>query len=175
MVAFISGLLIHPCCFYKDSHGDLIGRMKNNTPSSEYPLADLCALADLPIRTARYYIQIGLVDKPTGSTRAAVYGPKQLEQLLLIKKWTAAGVSLERIRELLHGAEAPVPPKAFVAGAVTVRSHLTVAEGIEVVIEPGRAGLSPEQVRRFTRAVMAAFDEIRGDAPAHSSQEDPQP
>ena len=170
MVAFISGLLTHPYCFYKDSHGDLIGRMKNDTPSSDYPLADLCALADLPIRTARYYIQIGLVDKPTGSTRAAVYGPKQLEQLLLIKKWTAAGVSLERIRELLHGAEAPVPPRAFVAGAVSVRSHLAVADGVDVVIEPGRAGLSPEQVRRFTRAVMTAFDEIRGDAFAHSSQ-----
>ena len=31
-----------------------------------------------------------------------------------------------------------------------------VAEGIEVVIDPGLAGLSPEQVRHFTRAVMAA-------------------
>jgi len=164
MVAFISGLLRHPSCFYKDSDGDLIGCMKNDTPSSDYPLAELCALADLPLRTARYYIQIGLVDKPTGSTRAAVYGPKQLEQLLLIKKWTAAGVSLERIRELLHGAEAPVPPRPFVAGAVEVRSHLTVAEGIEVVIESGRAGLSPEQVRRFTRAVMAAFESIKNDA-----------
>ena len=164
MIGLMISLLIHKNCFYKDSSSDLMSCMKTATPSSDYLLADLCALADLPIRTARYYIQIGLVDKPTGSTRAAVYGPKQLEQLLLIKKWTAAGVSLERIRELLHGAEAPVPPKAFVAGAVTVRSHLTVADGIEVVIEPGRAGLSPEQVRRFTRAVMAAFESIKNDA-----------
>lgn len=153
--------------------------MKNDIPSSDYPLAELCALADLPIRTARYYIQIGLVDKPSGSTRAAVYGPKHLEQLLLIKKWTAAGVSLERIRELLHGAEAPVPPRPIMAGSVEVRSHLTVADGIEVVIEPSRAGLSPEQVRRFTRAVMAAFDGISSDVAAddvaHASQEDPQP
>jgi DNA-binding transcriptional MerR regulator len=147
----------------------------------DYPLADLCALSDLPIRTVRYYIQIGLVDKPTGSTRAAVYGPKHLEQLLLIKKWTAAGVSLERIRELLHGAEAPVPPRPFVAGAVEVRSHLTVADGVEVVIEPGRAGLSPEQVRRFTRAVMTAFESLNtsptspGDVAEHSQQEQQQP
>jgi DNA-binding transcriptional MerR regulator len=109
----------------------------------------------------RFAIQIGLVDKPTGSTRAALYGPKHLEQLLLIKKWTSAGVSLERIRELLRGAEAPVPPRPFVAGAVEVRSHLTVTDGVEVVIEPGRAGLSPEQVRQFNRAVMAAFEAIK--------------
>lgn len=135
--------------------------MNDRVAPVAYPLAELCVLADLPVRTVRYYIQVGLVDKPTGSTRAAVYGPKQLEQLLLIKKWTAAGVSLERIRELLKGSEAPVPPRPLVAGAVEVRSHLTVAEGVEVVIEPGRAGLSPEQVRRFTRAVMAAFDAIK--------------
>ena len=162
--------LRHKSCFYKASYGVLIMTMKHDTPSSDYPLAELCTLADLPIRTARYYIQIGLVDKPTGSTRAAVYGPQHLEQLLLIKKWTAAGVSLGRIRELLHGGEAPVPPKAFVAGSVAVRSHLTVAEGVEVVIEPGRAGLSPAQVRQFTRAVMAAFDDV-----IHSTQEDTPP
>lgn len=140
--------------------------MIKTPPTACYPLAELCILAGLPIRTARYYIQIGLVDKPSGSTRSAVYGPKHLEQLLLIKKWTAAGVSLERIRELLQGAEAPVPPRPLVPGAVEVRSHLTVAEGVEVVIEPSRAGLSPEQVRQFTRAVIAAFDAITTETPA---------
>jgi DNA-binding transcriptional MerR regulator len=169
-------LLRHRYCFYNASDGVLIGSMNTETPA-EYPLADLCALADVSLRTARYYIQIGLVDKPTGSTRAAVYGPRHLEQLLLIKKWTAAGVSLERIRELLHGGEAPVPPKAFVPGTVAVRSHLLVAEGVEIVIEPGRAGLSPEQVRHFTRAVITAFDSVRSegggsdDAPPNQEQE----
>ena len=107
-------------------------------------------LADLPPRTVRYYVQIGLVDRPQGETRAARYGASHLEQLLLIKKWTAAGLSLERIRELLHGGSAPVPPRAPAMGSVSVRSHLMVADGIEVVIDPGLAGLSPEQVRHFT-------------------------
>ena len=133
--------------------------MKPNDPSPTpaYALADLCMLADLPLRTVRYYVQIGIVDRPEGETRAARYGARQLEQLLLIKKWTAAGVSLERIRELLQGDQAPVPARPHAAGSVEVRSHLTVADGIEVVIEPGRAGLSPEQVRGFIRGVMAAF------------------
>lgn len=132
----------------------------SSTPS--YPLADLCVLADLPPRTVRYYVQIGLVDRPQGETRAARYGATQLEQLLLIKKWTAAGLSLDRIRELLCGEHAPVPPRARAIGSVEVHSHLMVADGVEVVIEPGRAGLSPDQVRQFIKGVMAVFAEVSG-------------
>jgi len=39
-----------------------------------------------------------------------------------------------------------------------------VAEGVEVLLEPGRSGLSPEQVREFFRAVAIEFERItRGD------------
>ena len=123
----------------------------------QHTLNELCVLADLPVRTVRYYVQNGLVDKPQGETRAARYGARQLEQVLLIKKWTAAGVSLDRIRELLQGEEAPVPARVRKAGSVEVWSHLHVSDGLEVAIEPGRAQLSPEQVRAFTRGVMALY------------------
>jgi DNA-binding transcriptional MerR regulator len=126
----------------------------------QHTLSELCVLADLPVRTVRYYVQNGLVDKPLGETRAARYGAKQLEQVLLIKKWTAAGVSLDRIRELLQGEEAPVPARVRKAGSVEVWSHLYVVDGLEVVIEPGRAQMSPEQVRAFTRGVMALYASI---------------
>lgn len=144
-----------------------------STPS--YPLADLCVLADMSPRTVRYYVQLGLVDRPQGETRAARYGATQLEQLLLIKKWTAAGLSLERIRELLHGDQAPVPPRARAIGSVEVRSHLMVADGVDLVIEPGRAGLSPEQVRRFIKGVMAVFAQVSGEdgEPATESKNKP--
>ncbi len=132
-------------------------------PAPSYPLADLCVLVDLPPRTVRYYVQIGLVDRPEGETRAARYGGTQLEQLLLIKKWTAAGLSLERIREVLQGAQAPVPPRSRAIGSVEVRSHLMVADGVDLVIEPGRAGLSPEQVRQFIKGVMAVFAQVSGE------------
>ena len=132
--------------------------------ATTYPLSELCVLADLPIRTVRYYVQNGLVDRPEGETRAARYGAKHLEQLLLIKKWTASGVSLERIRELLHGAPPPVPPRTRPVGSVSVCSHLAVADGVEIVIDPGRAGLSPEQVRQFVQGVMQVFGQISGAA-----------
>lgn len=129
---------------------------------ASYLLAELCVLADLPPRTVRYYIQIGLVERPEGETRAARYGARHLEQLLLIKKWTAAGVSLERIRELLQGEQAPIPPRPRGVGSVEVCSHLMVADGVEVVIEPGRAGLSPEQVRSFVKGVMTLYAQLSG-------------
>ena len=56
----------------------------SDSPAPSYPLADLCVLADLPLRTVRYYVQIGLVDRPEGETRAARYGARHLEQLLQI-------------------------------------------------------------------------------------------
>jgi hypothetical protein len=35
-----------------------------------------------------------------------------------------------------------------------------VADGVEVTLEPGRAGLSPEQVRAFFRGVSRVYHQI---------------
>jgi DNA-binding transcriptional MerR regulator len=130
--------------------------------ADSFSLDELCSLTGIPKRTIRYYVQLGLMDRPEGETRAARYGQKHLEQLLLIKKWSAAGVSLDRIADLLRGEPPPVPARQAVPGSVEVRSHLVVAPGVELVIEPSRAGLSPEHVRAFARSVMAAFGQISG-------------
>ena len=135
-----------------------------------FSLDELCTLTDLTKRTVRYYVQIGLVNRPEGETRAAKYSPQHLEQLLLVKKWTAAGVSLDRIRELLQGGSAPVPERGRVPGSIEVCSHLHVAEGIELVIEPTRAGLTPEQLRHFVRAVMSAYEQINQDSTTKANQ-----
>jgi len=130
------------------------------TANRTYSLDELCTLSELPKRTVRYYIQIGLVDRPEGETRAAHYSGRHLEQLLAIRKWTQAGVSLERIRELLDDAPAPVPQRPRASGTVEVWSHLVVADGIEITLEPGRAGLTPEQARAFFKGVLALHQNI---------------
>jgi len=129
-------------------------------PIVHHTLNELCVLADISVRTLRYYVQNGLVDRPEGETRAARYGAKHIEQLLLIKKWTAAGVSLERVKALLHGEEPAVPPRERKAGSIEVCSHIYIADGLEMVIEPGRAQLSPEQVRAFAKGVMALYADV---------------
>ena len=133
--------------------------MSISTTPESVSLDELCVLTDLAKRTVRYYVQIGLVNRPHGETRAARYDAKHLEQLLLIKKWTAAGVSLERVHDLLQGEAAPVPPRPRTPGAIEVCSHVLIADGIELVIDPGRANLSPEQLRRFVKALMQTYAE----------------
>lgn len=136
--------------------------MKRTEPASppSYSLDELATLVDLPPRTVRYYIQLGLVDRPEGETRGARYGATHVGQLLQVRKWSEAGVSLERIRELMSGAPPPVPARVRASGTVEVWSHLVVAEGIELMLEPTRAGLSPEAARALLQGVLALYNDI---------------
>jgi DNA-binding transcriptional MerR regulator len=129
-----------------------------------FSIDELCTLTALPKRTVRYYMQIGLVDRPDGETRAARYGQRHLEQLLAIRRWSQDGLSLERIRALLAG-DTGAPPRDR-AGTVEVWSHLIVTEGLEVRLDPAQAQLSPEQTREFFAAVLAAYRNIRREDPS---------
>ena len=127
-----------------------------------FSLDEISALAELPRRTVRYYIQCGLIDRPQGIGKGAFYSERHVEQLLLVRKWQLAGLSLERIGELLKQPDdgGPLPPSPRRAGTVEVWSHRVVTDGIELTLEPGRAGLTPEQVRAFFRAVSQAYAQI---------------
>jgi len=131
--------------------------------TKKFTLDELCTLSDISKRTVRYYMQIGLVDGPIGSTKAAHYLHSHLDQLLTVKKLSEAGVSLDRIREVLSGEIPPVPPRQRQPGSVEVRSHLFIAEGVELEISPEQARLSPEQVRTLVRAVMKTYQDLQGE------------
>lgn len=135
----------------------------NDSTAPRYSIDELAALAELPRRTVRFYIQQGLVDRPIGERRAAYYLASHLEQLLTIRKWQNAGLSLDRIREILAGPDSGAlpPPRPRGPGTVEVWSHLVVADGLEVTLEPSRAGMSPEDVRSFFRGVGALYEQIR--------------
>ena len=126
-----------------------------------FSLDDLCTLTDLPKRTVRYYMQMGLVDRPIGETRAAHYLSQHLEQLLKVKQLTDAGISLERIAEIQNGEELPVPAKPRKPGDIQVKSHIYVAPGIELQISPEEADMSPEQIRALVKAVMKTIQDIK--------------
>lgn len=134
--------------------------------SSTFTLEEIATLAGLPRRTVRYYIQSGVIDRPQGIGKGAFYTQRHVEQLLLVRKWQLAGLSLERIGELIRNqSNGPLPPTPRQAGTVEVWSHLVVANGIEITMEPGRAGMSPEQVRAFFRSVMQLYEQL------HESEE----
>lgn len=147
-------------------------------PDDAAPQADklsldqVSALTSLSARTVRYYIQEGLVSRPLGAKRGAYYERRHVEQLLLIRRWTDAGLSLDRVRELINGAPDDPPRRAVAPGSVEVWSRVTVADGLEVQLEPGRAGLTPEQVRSFVRGLTALYRQMRHDKQALSQGED---
>jgi len=122
---------------------------------TELTLEQLATAADLPLRTVRYYIQTGLLARPHGSTRAARYDAEHLANLLRIRKWSEAGLSLARIGELLAGSDSLVPPRRD-PGSIQVRTHVHLSDGLELVITPDQARLSPEQLRALIRAVLDA-------------------
>jgi DNA-binding transcriptional MerR regulator len=132
----------------------------------KYTFNELCSLVELPVRTVRYYIQKGLVSPPEGSRKGAYYTKKHLDELLAIRKWQRAGLSLERIRELLfEGTTEPgdiPPPRGRRPGDLEVWSKLFVKEGLEIHLEPHTAGMSPEQVREFCKRVMALANDLSG-------------
>jgi DNA-binding transcriptional MerR regulator len=128
-----------------------------------FSIDQLSALAGVTPRTVRYYIAQGLLDRPAGEKRGAHYLQRHLDQLLLVRRWTDAGLSLERIRELQAGAPEEAPPRTMRPGTVEVWSRVTLADGLELQLEPGRAGLSPEQLRQFVKDVTVAYRRVRGD------------
>lgn len=131
-----------------------------NSDDHHYSIDVLCQLAGVSRRTVRFYIQSGLLDRPHGEKRGAWYDAAHLDRLIAIRKWSAAGLSLEAIVALLEDGKSELPMlKPLRVGTVEVRSHLMVADGLELVVTPERAGLSPEKLREFLRRVREVFEE----------------
>lgn len=91
-----------------------------------------------------------MLEPPEGERRGAYYTRRHLEQLLLIRKWQAAGVSLERIGRLLKGEVAGLPPESE-PGTVEVWSR--------IMLQPGRLGLMPEQTQALIERLIAVANE----------------
>lgn len=135
--------------------------MNEPDDSRHYTAEEIAAHAAIPRRTLRYYITLGLVDRPVGETRAAYYTWRHLQQLLEVRKLTEQGLSLERIGEILEARSEPPPAaRAPRPGALEIKSHVHLANGVELVLDGGRAGLSAAQIRRLIRATLDAYQQI---------------
>lgn len=130
-------------------------------------LKQLSEHSELPLRTIRYYIQRGLIPGPKGEKRGAYYSNDHLAQLLRIRQWQQAGLSLDAIGNVLQAKQdVPVAPKR--PGSIEVRSHLVVADGVELAVAPDRAKLTQDQLRELFRAVQAAYADIQNENDSQS-------
>ena len=133
-------------------------------------LHQLSERAAVPGRTIRFYIQRGLLPGPEGEKRGAYYTDAHLADLLRIKEWQDAGLSLDAIAGLLAAKhEAPIEPMR--PGAVDVRSHLVVADGLELVVSADRARLTQTQLRQLFRSVQDAYVAVRDGVASNKSKD----
>jgi len=126
-----------------------------------YTLNELSALTDLNGRTIRFYIQEGVVDKPFGKKKGAWYSEEHLQQLLTVKKYKEAGVSLERIAQIIHdeqwdsGVDYHTRP-----GTIEVLSRIYLMEGVELSINPERSGLKQQDIRTLAKTIIKTIEAI---------------
>jgi DNA-binding transcriptional MerR regulator len=129
-------------------------------PPTKLGIDDLCRLTGLTRRTVRFYIQKGLLEKPNGEKKGAWYSQEHLERLARIRQLSASGLSLDAVaRQLDDSVDAGGNTPAAMPGTVTVKSHITVARGLEVVVCPDLAQMRPEQLRKFIRLLSEAYQE----------------
>ena len=145
-------------------------QVRMDTQDTIFSLEELCRLTGMMKRTVRFYMQRGLVDRPLGVKKSAYYTRHHLEQLLTILKWKEAGLSLERIGEIM-GQEIPkdgvIPlstrPRP---GSIEIWSRIYLDDGVELAIEPSLAGLTSEQIRILGKSITELVKNMQshGDA-----------
>ena len=137
------------------------------TEKQQFTIDEICLLGEVTKRTLRYYVQEGLIDRPHGeSKRAAYYTSEHLEQLLQIRKYRQMGISLEGIRSILEQTAQPeriIGERPRQPGTVEVWSRVFLSEGLEVHIEPGRAGLNSGEVKQLIADIKALYSKTRGE------------
>jgi len=133
--------------------------MKNK---KHYTMIELSALVDLTARNIRFYIQQEIVDKPFGQNKGAYYTDKHLKQLLTVKKYKDAGVSLDRIAEIIHEEENPaVVDYKIKPGNIEVISRIQLMEGLDLTVNPERSGLTQEDIRKLSRGILELIETLQ--------------
>ena len=127
----------------------------------QFNINQLSELTGFSVRSIRYYVQQGVLDKPEGIKRNAFYQRHHLEQLMLIKKGQDAGYSLDRINQMIRHPETFKPTPEQQAGTLSVKTHILLAQGVELVISPDQAGFSAEQLRELAQQCIESIQKLK--------------
>ncbi len=135
------------------------------TAASRFSFDQLAQLSGVAPRTIRFYIQMELMPRPNGNRRGAWYDDRHLETLLRIRRLTEKGLSLEAVRRALSpAADEAEADREAASPAISTRTHLRLAPGLELVLDPMRAPLSPAALRRFAQDALEAFRRAQNDS-----------
>lgn len=136
--------------------------------SEALSIAELADAAGLSRRAIRFYVQQGLLPPPLGAGRGSHYDASHLERLRRIGELRAAGHSLDAIRRILEGKDAPppVPPRSAGAPAkwsAELWTRLRIADGVEVSFDTGRHLIDVEKLVEIRRCVREILGVERGE------------
>lgn len=123
-----------------------------------YTIEKLAELTGTTRRTIRYYIQRGLLQKPTGAGRGSRYTDEHLQRIRQLKAWQEQGTPLERMKALLAGK-----PESFelreAAAAYPVSAPRSVSPYYSVASEAWtRRHLTPDIELMVRGAALSARD-----------------
>jgi DNA-binding transcriptional MerR regulator len=136
-------------------------KSENTQMLEQFNINQLSELTGFSVRSIRYYVQQGVLDKPEGIKRNAFYQRHHLEQLMLIKKGQDAGYSLDRINQMIRHPETFKPTPAQQVGTLSVKTHILLAQGVELVISPDQAGFSAEQLRELAQQCIESIQKLK--------------
>ncbi len=148
-----------------------------------YSVGELAQLGGVNRRTVRYYVQRGLLPKPTGVGRGKHYTQEHLDALIQIRQLQEAGVSLDQIAARFakpHGTDAaatqPPPPTHPPKGSGALTRHRTqwtrvsLADGLELNLRRDRFDIDDVRLGQLIDAVRRILD-----APDVSHKEEESP
>ena len=128
---------------------------------TKHTLKELSLLTDISIRNIRFYIQNEIVDKPFGQNKGAYYTQTHLDQLMMIKKYKDAGVSLERISQIIKNKEQNLSiDYQTKQGSVEILSRIHLMQGIELVINPEISKFTQRDVRKLSEMILKNIETI---------------
>ncbi|MDR1080293.1 MAG: MerR family transcriptional regulator [Deltaproteobacteria bacterium] len=120
-----------------------------------FVLEELARLTSYSKRTIRYYVQLGLVDRPIGEGRGSHYNTDHLRELLDIRKLTENGLSLEAVKHhLLQESLGLRGGGVRKPGTVLVQSRVCLAPGLDLLVTPEESALSPDDIRSLIRSFL---------------------
>ena len=126
-----------------------------------YSVQEISEIAGLPIRTIRYYIQKGLVDRPEGARKTASYTQDHLEQLMTVKRLSESGLSLAAIEKTMAGkSNKSVFSTYQQPGQVSVLSRVHICEGVELTIDSQQCGLTQTHITHIASEIAQLMTNI---------------
>lgn len=127
--------------------------MTEESSPPRFSLAQVAQMTGVAERNIRFYIQMELVPRPHGKRRGAWYDGTHVEKVLEVKRLSEKGLSLAAIRETLKPAADKPQTVGPAPGSVSVRTHIALADGLELVIDPLRLPFSQAALRRLAKAI----------------------